>query len=150
MKVSLQGQRLKADPELRQYVSRRLQFALSRFGSRLSHVRVSLSERNEQRRREQVCQIVAEWGPLRRVVVQGPGPDSYKAVDYAVNRLRRALAHVLANEHPPSLRLSSVPRIPSSLVFRRQGRVASVERPARPCCRSDPAPLQTVSALRGQ
>jgi putative sigma-54 modulation protein len=75
---------------LRRYIDRRLQFALGRFGERVSNVSVRLHASG--RGSESKCRIVAELRPAGTIAVEVRDPDLFTAMDRAAGRLSRRVA----------------------------------------------------------
>ena len=61
MRFSVSGDRLKVDPQLREYLDRHLHFALGRFGPAIDHADVRLEDIEPARRTGERQQIHAPW-----------------------------------------------------------------------------------------
>jgi ribosomal subunit interface protein len=80
---------------LQTYLERRLQFALSSFGSQIGLVTVRLADASDRRGKPlRRCQITADLVPSGNVVATEANADLYVAVDRAVRRI----AHLLRKE----------------------------------------------------
>jgi putative sigma-54 modulation protein len=75
---------------LRRYIERRLQFALGRFGERVSNVSVRLNASG--RASESKCRITAQLRPVGTIAVEVRDPDLFTAMDRAAGRLSRRVA----------------------------------------------------------
>jgi putative sigma-54 modulation protein len=78
---------------LKRYIERRLQFALGRFGERVSNVLVRLHASG--RGSESKCRITVELRPMGRVAVEVRDPDLFTAMDRAAGRLSRRVGREL-------------------------------------------------------
>ncbi|MGE5111324.1 MAG: HPF/RaiA family ribosome-associated protein [Acidobacteriaceae bacterium] len=74
------------------YAERRLRFALGRFGGRVGHVTVRISEDGPTQHR---CRISAEVLPFGRVAVEETDPDLFAAIDRATGRIGRLFGREL-------------------------------------------------------
>jgi ribosomal subunit interface protein len=73
---------------LQTFLERRLQFALSSFGSQVGLVTVRLADANDRRGKGlRRCEITAELVPSGNVVATEANADLYVAVDRAVRRI---------------------------------------------------------------
>ncbi len=80
---------------LQTYLERRLQFALSSFGSQIGLVTVRLTDASDRGGKQlRRCQITADLVPFGNVVATEANADLYVAVDRAVRRI----AHQLRKE----------------------------------------------------
>ncbi|HWR37303.1 MAG TPA: ribosome-associated translation inhibitor RaiA [Clostridia bacterium] len=90
---------------LRQYVERRLRFSLSKFGDRLSHVAVHISEDGTE---VKSCRVNVEAVPFGAVSAEASDSDVFAAIDRASGRVARQIGHkfqrarALQNEAPRS------------------------------------------------
>jgi len=79
---------------LRAYVERRLRFGLSRFGNRIGRVVARIGRLNgAQGASETRCHIAVRLLPLGSVTVKERGTDRFAAIDRAVERIERLVAH---------------------------------------------------------
>jgi len=93
MRVELRVRDVDLAGALREYIVRRLDFALGRFGERVGRVRVKISGLNGTRGGTIAsCRISADVLPFGRVALQETELDLYAAIDGAVNRLGRLLS----------------------------------------------------------
>ncbi len=80
---------------LQTYLERRLQFALSSFGSQIGLVTVRLADANDRRGKPlRRCEITADLIPFGNVIANESNADLYVAVDRAV----RKISHLLRKE----------------------------------------------------
>jgi hypothetical protein len=95
MTLAVRGSDLEHD-ELRELATRRLGFALGRFGSLVTSVRVSLVDENGPRGGvDKTCRVEVR-GPRRlAVVVTDHGEDERTAIGRAAERAGRAFARAL-------------------------------------------------------
>lgn len=106
---------------LQTYLERRLQFALSSFGSLIGLVTVRLADANDRRGKPlRKCEIAADLVPFGNVVASESNSDLYVAVDKAVRRI----AHLLRKECDRKRRS----RPPVGGCFRPHGRHTSLSR----------------------
>ena len=106
---------------LQTYLERRLQFALSAFGSQIGLVTVRLADANDGRGKPlRRCEITADLVPFGNVVAKESNSDLYVAIDRAV----RKIAHLLRKECDRKRR--SRPSVGDC--FRPQSRQASLPR----------------------
>jgi putative sigma-54 modulation protein len=83
---------------LRDHVTRRIGFALSRFGEEISRVTVQFSEGNgDASGEEKLCQIDVGLRP-RTVRVEDTDADPFAAVSHAAGRASRSVARALERE----------------------------------------------------
>jgi len=105
--IHLVSHRVARDPELRNHIRRRLQFALGRFAERIEHVRVTVTDVNGPRGGvDKRCSIHVHAPPLAPVIVEQTGPELGFTVDRAADRVGRTLArrldrHAKARRRPP-------------------------------------------------
>lgn len=115
MQVLIRGERIKLGTELREYISRRLHFALGRFGPALERVSVRVSDVNGPRGgMDKQCRIRAELrasgaAPLAAEVCEA---DLYAAVDRATDRIGRSVARALDRQRRRRPRPAASPRQP--------------------------------------
>lgn len=77
----------------REFVERRLQFALSRFGTKVRSISVILSDENGPRGGvDKVCRIIVKIYRARDVIVTDQDVDIKASVSRAVDRVGRAVA----------------------------------------------------------
>ncbi len=95
---------------IRAYATRRVRFALGRFGSRVPRVVVRLSDTNGTRGGvDQRCQISADVVPSGKVVLEQVDADLFTAIDRASDRVGQALSREIrksreARTHHDSIR----------------------------------------------
>ena len=92
MRIEIEGHPFKGAEELRDYLVRRLRFALGRFGERISGVRVGVEEVNGRRGDVEItCWIIVDLVRLRRVLAEGTDVSTKRAIDRAVDRAERSV-----------------------------------------------------------
>ncbi len=77
---------------IRNYVERRLRFALSRFGQRVGHITVRIRPDGPFGKN---CRVRAEVVPFGEVVVEQSGSDLFSAVDRAAGKIGRQFGREL-------------------------------------------------------
>ena len=81
---------------LRQYVERRLRFALDRFDHRLDQLQVRLDDVNGPRGGlDKRCRIIVVGRPSWRIQVEGTGTTFDRAIDSAAARATRSVGRLL-------------------------------------------------------
>jgi putative sigma-54 modulation protein len=100
--------RLEPLDEIRACVERRVAFALGRFGSRIRHVTVWLSDVNGPRGGpDKSCQVSVTLVPGGQVTVAAGRAESLEAIGRAVERAGRAVARELARRRERRTRPAS-------------------------------------------
>lgn len=99
MRMFIHWKGLAASAPARDYLERRLGFALGRLAHRLQHVRVLLSDENGPRGGEDKSCRLQVRSRRGLVQVQERHRDLYAAIDLAAERLRRTLARTLERGH---------------------------------------------------
>jgi len=95
MRLDIRGHLLPLTGPLRQFVARRLWFALSRFQDQIEEVTVRLSDEHRPKGgTDKVCRVVAKVS-ARRLFVKDADPDLHAAVSHAAERLERAVSREL-------------------------------------------------------
>jgi ribosomal subunit interface protein len=93
MRIDVRGQTLSLTPALEAYVERRFKAALGRFGDRVTRVTVRLSDDNALKGGvDKHCRVELAMPRRRELVVDERQPDMYAAIDFASDRVARALA----------------------------------------------------------
>lgn len=127
MRVMIHGQGITVDRALKEHAQRRLQFALSRFSTRIRDVFVRLTDVNGQRGGvDKRCRIVASLIPSGTVVIEDMDADSVVAIDRAADRMGRTIARGL--RHRWELKRRSAWRTGDSHSRKRTRRLATSER----------------------
>jgi len=99
MQIHIQSSGFDLSDALREYVRRRLHFALSHAADRVRRVTVRLSDINGPRGGpDKRCHIVASLDGLPGVVIEDTEGDLYVAIDRAVDRAGRAVARRLGRK----------------------------------------------------
>ena len=106
MFLELKSRGVEVEPSLREHIERRLMFALSRFGSRVSKVSVTLADNNGPKGGiDKSCQIVIRLHGVGEVIAEVVDSEWSIAVDRAMNRIghnvSRALERLRDFEHEP-------------------------------------------------
>ncbi len=97
---------------LSEYVERRLNFALSRFGERIGRVTTRISILSASRSQDLLCRINADLHPFGVVTAEAVDVDVYSAIDRCVSRLARICQSKCARPRSRTVSRSSI-RIPS-------------------------------------
>ena len=85
---------------LREFVERKLRYALGRFGQRVRHVRVRLTDVNGPKKGEDIrCLIHARLVPGGTLTIEEQRADPFVAVARATERASRRLARELDKLH---------------------------------------------------
>jgi ribosomal subunit interface protein len=92
MQVDVRIHNVDLNELIKNYVERRLRFALGRFGERVGQISVRVS-RNA--RTEMECRISTELKPFGRVAVEEADPDLFAAMDRATGRIGRLFGREL-------------------------------------------------------
>ena len=98
MRVSVSGHRVKVTAGLREYIDRRLYFALGRFGPAIDHVSVHVGDVNGPRGGvDKHCQIVVKLraSGSNRIAIDDTDEDLRAAVTQASNRAGRTVARAI-------------------------------------------------------
>ncbi len=100
MKLDLHTNGLPLTDGLREFVERKLHFALGRFGQRVRHVRVRLTDVNGPRNGEDIrCLIHADLAPGGTLTIEEQRSDPFAAVTRAASRASERLARKLDRLH---------------------------------------------------
>lgn len=100
MKMDVQARSFSTTASLREYVKRRIQFALTRFQGRVERVRVYLSDINGPRAGlDRECHLQVHVRGLPSVVVKGRQPNPYVTIDRASQRAGRSLERSVRRAH---------------------------------------------------
>ncbi len=105
MNVSIHVNNADLDQAFRNYIERRLRFALGRFGSRVGQVVFRLTADGQNQTR---CRVSTEVLPFGRVAVEEIDPDLCSAVDRATGRLGRLFGRELERGRDARLGRDSV------------------------------------------
>lgn len=89
---------------LRDYVQRRLAFAIGRFSDRIDGVTFSIQADSFERRGNFTCKVNVELQPFGAVQAEATNRDVYAAIDHTVRRLARRCARKV--ERPRMMRSS--------------------------------------------
>jgi putative sigma-54 modulation protein len=101
MRAVIEITNVEADEELRRFIERRLQFALSRFSPRIRRVAVLLAaERRLSGGMDKFCQINVSLDQADDETVEVHGRDIESAITHAFARVSRLLERKLAGTHP--------------------------------------------------
>ncbi len=80
---------INSDKLISDFVVRRLNFALSRFGERIGKVTTKIGIASTGTPQSLVCRITAELHPFGVVTAEAIDPDVYSAIERSVSRLER-------------------------------------------------------------
>lgn len=89
MQVEIKILQVNSDRLISDYVVRRLNFALSRFGERIGKVTTRIAVENTGVPQSLACRITAELHPFGVVTSEAIDPDVYSAIERSVARLER-------------------------------------------------------------
>ena len=98
MRFSVSGDRVQVTTDLREYIDRRLHFALGRFSPAIDHVGVRVGDVNGPRGGvDKHCQIVVKLraSGSNLIAVDDSDEDLYAAVAQASNRVGRTVARTV-------------------------------------------------------
>ena len=99
MKLDIQNSNAALTPELRLHIERRLQFALSRFGTRIGQVTVRLSSLNGLKGGiDKCCRIEVLVLPSGQAVVERTNADFENVVDRATGRIGQSVSQILEQQ----------------------------------------------------
>ena len=107
MNLELRVNKLDAAELLRDYVERRLRFAIGRFGTRVARVIVDVS-RDGSKVRESTCHMTVVMVPIGEITVHENDPDLLAAIDRAAGRAGRRVARQLKRAHQTRARRQSI------------------------------------------
>ncbi len=97
MTLDIRGRNIGLSQALRDHVTRRVRFALGRFGGRVARVTTRLGDLNGPRGGvDKCCRIVVTLRAEERVLVEDADTDMYAAIDRAAERAGRAVWRRLA------------------------------------------------------
>ena len=102
MQFSVSGDRIKVTTNLREYIDRRLHFALGRFGPTIDHVSVRVRDVNGPRGGvDKQCQIVVKLRDSggNPIAIDDNDEDLYAAIAQASNRAGRTVARAVERRH---------------------------------------------------
>lgn len=126
MKIDIRGHHVTIPDELRAQAERRLQFALSRFGHRILHVTVQLTDVNGPRRGiDKQCRVTVALLGSGQVRAEVLDSDFSRAIDRAADRIQRVVTRELERHQGFSFRRSVPLRLAATAVFRRQSRMSN-------------------------
>jgi putative sigma-54 modulation protein len=122
MNIELRSSNLPISEALREHVSRRIDFAVRRFASRIDRIVVRLVDVNGPRGGpDKRCRIIARLSPAGSVIVEATDADVYVAASQAAIRLDERVARALATRKRP--RPASTRRGGTRLTRDRDGRL---------------------------
>jgi ribosome-associated translation inhibitor RaiA len=100
MNVKIIDRHQMVSEELRQFAERRLQFAFSRFASRITSISMGLSDQNGPRGGvDKLCQLRVSLKHASEVVISEQDADLATCIARAVDRASRAAARVIERRH---------------------------------------------------
>jgi ribosomal subunit interface protein len=101
MQVDVRTKGFEVTDGIREHVERRVQFGLSRFGSSIEHVKVSMADVNGHQKGgpDKQVAIMVEGPHLKTVRVEETGADAYAAIDMAVGRAAQSVGRALEILH---------------------------------------------------
>lgn len=99
MKLDLRSRGLSLPPDMREFVDRRLRYALGRFADRVRAVQVRLEDVNGPRGgRDIQCKVEARLHPRGSVLVAETRRDPFVAVAHAAGRVSHAVSRRLTRK----------------------------------------------------
>ncbi len=99
MQIDIQARNFSLTEALREYIQRRVGFALSTRDEHIQRIKVRLSDINGPRGgRDKCCQIQVVLPQLADVVVEDTELDMYVAIDRAMDRTGRTVNRKLARQ----------------------------------------------------
>jgi ribosome-associated translation inhibitor RaiA len=109
MRLEIHARNLPLEPNLVDFVERRVRSAVGRLGRRLRRVVVQLSDLNGPRGGEDIrCRVQAHFTAARPLVVESVRSGPYLAVSMATDRLGRTAVRRLQRQRARRRRLAPV------------------------------------------
>lgn len=97
MEIDVRFRELDASDALREYVARRLHFALSRFGSSVTSVSVRFGDINGPKGGlDKRCHLTVRGPSIGTVLVEEHSADAFTAADIAADRASRAVGRAVS------------------------------------------------------
>ncbi len=125
MQIETRGN-IDLSPALEQYVQRRFQVALRRFGRRLPLVVVRLTDENGPKGGvDKRCQVTLPMPPSTPILVEEHHADMYTAIDYAAERVSRAVTREIERRRVKRTIAAELRNEERTGVFRRQAAASS-------------------------
>ncbi len=96
MQLEIRGVNYELDDELKDFIARRLRFALGRFAARVNQVSVLVSDVNGPRGGvDKRCRISVDLAPRGRVMIEGSGDEPFALVARSAKRVGRSVRREL-------------------------------------------------------
>ena len=96
MKFGIRGRHIELTAALLAHVESRLRFAWSRFGQRIRHATVRLTDLNGRRGGvDKQCKVTVTLSPSVKVMVEATDADLHSAIDRAADRVERSVTREL-------------------------------------------------------
>lgn len=96
MQIDIRFRSLEPSEVLRDHAERRLHLSLGRFGPELTAITLRVGDLNGPKGGlDKRCQVTARGRRIGAVTAEDVSSDAYAAVDLAIERLARALAHAV-------------------------------------------------------
>lgn len=93
MRIDVRGQNFDLTSALEAYVERRFLAALGKFGRRVPHLTIRLSDENALKGGvDKHCRVEVTMPRMRSLVVDEQQADLYAAIDFAADRTSRVVA----------------------------------------------------------
>jgi len=89
MHTELKLRNISSERILKEYIERRLTFAMSRYGERVSRVTVRIGTAAGGKTEDRSCHITADLHPFGVITAEAIDRDVYSAIDRCVGRLAR-------------------------------------------------------------
>jgi ribosomal subunit interface protein len=104
MQIEIKILEVNSDRLISDYVVRRLNFALSRFGDRIGKVTTRIGVSSTGAQQNLVCRITADLYRFGVVTAEAIDPDVYNAIERSVGRLERQCESKCARKRSGSSR----------------------------------------------
>jgi putative sigma-54 modulation protein len=100
MQTIIQSRGFVLTQSLKDYIDKRIAYAVSFAGEHVQHIHVRLSDINGPRGGEDKrCQLVFKMQRMPSVVIEDTESNLYTAIDRAVERASRSIARLLKRRH---------------------------------------------------
>ena len=94
MKIEIKTKNVDNEPAVREYIDKKVHFALDRIDARIDRVTVRLEdETKDSNRFDGVCRIEVEMSPRGHIHVSSSGESTYDCVLRAIRKMEHAVKH---------------------------------------------------------
>jgi putative sigma-54 modulation protein len=129
MRIDIRGHRIELTDALRAHIERRLCFALGRFGTRITAVKVTIEDLNGPRGGvDKQCRMTAALASAGHLWVEVLDTAITPAVDQAADRLGRAVTREFERHSSYATYRPFLTRTTANTLFQRQARSIKQER----------------------